>query len=268
MARISFMTANYVARETGWNMTEGWQQGDGATNAAFAPLETYAARLDTVLAGARRAGFEAVDLWSAHLNAAWATDEHVSAARAALARHGLAVTSLHAGSRDREHFARTCAIAAAIGAPVIGGITTLLDGDRDFVAATLRDHGVRFGFENHPEGSPEEILARIGPDDADGLIGTAVDTGWYATQRCDPVAAIETLADRVVHVHLKDVKAAGAHETCRWGEGIVDVEGCVAALRRGGYRGDYMIEHEPEHHDPTDECAAMLPQLRSWLAGP
>jgi sugar phosphate isomerase/epimerase len=190
----------------------------------------------------------------------------VAAARAALARHGLAVTSLHAGSRDREHFARTCAIAAAVGAPVIGGITTLLAGDRDFVASALREHSLRFGFENHPERAPEEILATIGPDDAGGRIGTAVDTGWWATQGCDPVAAIERLGERVVHVHLKDVKAAGAHETCRWGEGIVDVEGCVAALRRLGYAGDFMIEHEPEHHDPTDECAAMLPELRGWLA--
>ena len=31
MNMISFMTANYVARQIGYNMTEGWMQGDNAT---------------------------------------------------------------------------------------------------------------------------------------------------------------------------------------------------------------------------------------------
>ena len=36
MNTISFMTANYVAREIGYNMTKGWMEGDDATNAWFA----------------------------------------------------------------------------------------------------------------------------------------------------------------------------------------------------------------------------------------
>ena len=52
-------------------------------------------------------------------------------------------------------------------------------------------------------------------------------------------------------MHLKDVKALGEpHDTCRWGQGIVDVEACVRALRRLGYSGALSIEHEPEDHDP------------------
>ena len=42
MNTISFMTANYVAREIGYNMTKGWMEGDDATNAFFAPIDTYA----------------------------------------------------------------------------------------------------------------------------------------------------------------------------------------------------------------------------------
>ena len=42
------MTANYVARETGWDM-HGWGHGDRATNDYFAPLETYGPRLDELL---------------------------------------------------------------------------------------------------------------------------------------------------------------------------------------------------------------------------
>jgi L-ribulose-5-phosphate 3-epimerase len=40
MTRISFMTANYVARPLAYNMTRGWAQGDAAANAAFRPLDS------------------------------------------------------------------------------------------------------------------------------------------------------------------------------------------------------------------------------------
>jgi len=176
------------------------------------------------------------------------------------------VTSLHAGLRERGDFTRTCEIATALGTDVLGGSGPLLAEDRDFVLGTLREHGVRLGYENHPEPSPEVMLEQLGPDEG-GVLGTALDTGWYATQSCDPVEAIERLAGRIVHVHLKDVQHHGMpHETCRFGQGVVDVEACVRALQRTGYEGDLMVEHEPEHHDPTEDCREMLPMVRGWLA--
>jgi sugar phosphate isomerase/epimerase len=66
-------------------------------------------------------------------------------------------------------------------------------------------------------------------------------------------------------VHLKDVLAAGTHETCRWGRGVVPIEECVRALQRIDYRGAISIEHEPEQNDPSDDCREMLAQLESWL---
>lgn len=41
MNTISFMTANYVARQIDYHMTKGWMDGDDATNAYFAPIATY-----------------------------------------------------------------------------------------------------------------------------------------------------------------------------------------------------------------------------------
>ena len=46
---FSFITANFVARQIGYHMDKGWMQGDDATNAYFAPLATYEARLDAML---------------------------------------------------------------------------------------------------------------------------------------------------------------------------------------------------------------------------
>jgi hypothetical protein len=42
MTTVSFMGANFVARQVGYNMTDGWGQGDAATNEYFRPLATSA----------------------------------------------------------------------------------------------------------------------------------------------------------------------------------------------------------------------------------
>ena len=260
MTSIAFMTANYVARETGWTM-HGWSHGDRTTNDAFSPLESFGERFDALLADARALGFEAVDLWGAHLNPSWATAEHVELAREALARHRLRVCT-YATWVDTTTVARACEIALDVGTTVLGAGTSA---PLPELVQVLRDHGVRLAIENHPEKTPDELLAKLAEDG--GTLCATVDTGWWATHGYDPVRAIEEIGEFVQHVHLKDVKVAGEpHETCRWGEGVVDVEGCVRALQRLGYEGAIAVEHEPEDHDPGEECRAMLADLKRWLA--
>ena len=260
MNPIAFMTANYVARETGYAM-HGWGHGDRETNAAFRPLETYADKLDELLGGIRALDFDTIDLWGAHLGADWATDEHVAIARDLVARHDLRVAT-YATWVGPSNVRSACEIARALGTTLTGAGAS---GDARELVPVLREHGVRLAYENHPEKTPRELLDKIaGGDDH---LGATIDTGWWATQGYDPARAIEELGEHVLHVHLKDVRAVGEpHETCRWGEGIVDVEGCVRALRRIGYDGAIAVEHEPETHDPSDDCRAMLAQLREWLA--
>ena len=263
---ISFMSVNYVARQVGYNMTGGWGQGDRATNDFFRPIETFAERFEELLGDIRAMGFDALDIWTGHLNWAWATPEHLSIAHELLASHGLRVVSLAGGfGATPEQFAAACNVAVAMGTTILGGSCALLFTDRQRVVSMLKEHGLRLAIENHPdEKTPDDMLAKIG-DGGDGTIGTAVDTGWYGTNGYDAASAIERLGDHILHVHLKDVLAAGAHETCRYGQGVVPIEECVRTLQRIGYRGAYSIEHEPDHYDPTEDCRAMLPMLRNWL---
>ncbi len=262
---ISCMSANYVARQLGYRMTEGWSQGDAATNAFFGPFETYAERLGALLAEVRALGFEAIDLWLAHLHPDWATDDHVGIARDLLAEHRLEVVSLAGGfGDDRESFRRSCRLAAALGIRILGGDTPLLGSDRAFVIDTLREHGCALGVENHPEKNPQQLLGRIG-DDARDTIGATLDTGWFATHGYDPVAAVHELADALVHVHLKDVLAVGAHDTCRFGAGVVPIEACVRALQQVGYVGPISIEHEPADSDPSADLRSNLSMVQAWL---
>lgn len=265
MNTLSFMTANYVARQVGYHMTEGWGQGDRATNEYFRPLETFPERFEEILRDVRDAGFDTLDLWMAHLSWEWATPEHVAAAVELLRKHDLKVASLGGGfGSTREDFAAACRIAVAVDTTILGGNTALLAQDRETVVSLLREHDVRLAIENHPERTPEEMLAKIG-DGADGRLATAVDTGWYATHGYNAAQAIERLQGHILHVHLKDITEPGKHITCRYGEGVVPLHGCVEALRRGGYEGVISVEHEPEEHDPTEDVRASAEMLRGWL---
>jgi sugar phosphate isomerase/epimerase len=264
---ISFMTANYVARQLGYRMDGPWAQGDGATQEHFRPIETYEQRLDEILRDVVALGYRAVDLWSAHLNGAWATDRHVEVARTLLDRHSLPVLSLGGGFGDTlEAFEGFCRIAQALDCPILGGRTPLLFTERERVVELLRRHGVKLAIENHPEKTVDEMLDQIG-DTAGGTLGTVVDTGWYATQGLDPVEALAGLREHLLHIHLKDIRAAGAHETCRYGEGVVPIEACVRELQELGYARGISVEHEPERHDPTEDCREMLRMVEGWLGG-
>ena len=262
---LSFMSANYVAKELGYGAADDWGPFDEATNAAFAPVETYEAGLDVLLTAIAAAGFGALDLWTAHLNWRWATPEHIRIARTALDRHGLRVVSLagNFGATSPE-LASACAVANALDVDLLGGMAEVLRVDRRSAESVLREHGVRFAYENHPEQSPQEVLALIG--EAEDVLGTAVDTGWWATHGYDPVQAIKELGGRLFHVHLKDIERPGTHVTCVYGAGCADIDGCVDELLASGYQGALSIEHEPYERDPTDECVRMRELLQTRIA--
>jgi len=265
MNTISFVTANYVAQQVGYNMTDGWGQGDQTTQAYFQPLETFAARFDTLLADIKVLGFDAIDLWTAHLSPTWATDTHIALAQAAIEGYGLRVVSLAGGFGDSPAaFEATCRLAVALGIPVLGGSTPLVTTDQAAVVELLKRYGLRLAVENHPEKNPHELLAKIG-DGAGGTIGAAIDTGWFGTQGYDAAQAIRELGPLVFGVHLKDVRAPGGHETVRYGQGCVPLRECVAALQEIGYHGPISVEHEPEYHEPTEDIRASLAMLRAWL---
>lgn len=263
---FSFMSANYVARSVGYHMTGGWAQGEQATNQFYEPVDTFPQRFEEILLDVRAMGFDALDIWMGHLNWAWATPAHVVATQSLLDRHGLRVVSLAGNFGSTAHeFEAACKLAVAVGTDVLGGSTELLERDRDAMLEILRRYRVRLAIENHPERTPQEMLAKLG-DGAHCTIGTAVDTGWYAIHGYDAALAIRELGEHVFHVHLKDISESGGHASCRFGAGIVPLEECVSVLRETGYRGALSVEHEPPDRDPAADCTASLETLRDWCA--
>jgi len=262
---ISFMSANFVARELGYHMTQGWGEGDTATNNYFRPLETFPERFGTMLDEIVQMGFDALDLWIAHLHPLWATPEHIRAARIQLDQRRLRVISVasHLGDTPEE-VEKVCALVQSLGVELVGGDMPLIKTKREVVIALLRQYGVRLGIENHPEKTASELQARIGTS-GETEVGACLDTGWFGTHSADASQALEALGPQLFHVHLKDVLAPGGHDTCRLGQGCVQIQHCVQTLRRIGYSGAISIEHEPHQGSPAEDVRASLSLLRQWL---
>ncbi len=264
--RIALHGSSFVASRFGYHPPGSWEQCVGALNNHFAPLETFVPRFHALVAQVGGLGFTRMDVWQpAELNWQWATPQHITGAVEVLRGFGITVSSL-AGEfgETRAEFASACLLAKGIGAPLLSGTTTLFHSDRDFVIEKLKQNQLRLAIENEVELTAGEMLAEIG-DGGEGAIGTAVDTGWYATHGYDPVRAICELGDHIFHVHLKDVLPGDLHLNCGYGQGSVPVEECVRALLEIGYDGVVSIENHALDHDPCSELLQARELVESLL---
>jgi inosose dehydratase len=120
--------------------------------------------------------------------------------------------------------------------------------------------------------------------------GLCLDTGHLVIGGSDPLEIAEKAADRVRHVHLKDVdsevarrlgareigfKEAAQENAFRpLGEGDVDVARLLEVLDRSGYSGWYVLEQDimvasqpPEGGGPVDDIRKSLNFLETTLEG-
>ncbi|MBI3243150.1 MAG: sugar phosphate isomerase/epimerase [Chloroflexi bacterium] len=270
MNKISLNCSSFVAKQNGYPRPhDSWETCVRAVNEFYRPLETFAKRFEQLILDVKALGFDALDVWTpGQLSWRWASEEHIVIARRLLEQHYMAATSIGGEfGATREDFVAACKLASGVKTQLLSGTTTLLFSERAFVIATLKEYDLRLAFENHPEKTPQEMLDKIGGG-GEGRIGTAVDTGWYATQGYDAVKAIEALSNHIFHVHLKDVQAPGEHINCGYCQGCAPLEASVQALKKIGYSGDYSVENHAFDHDPTEELRTALPMLRRWLASP
>ncbi len=79
-------------------------------------------------------------------------------------------------------------------------------------------------------------------------------------QRQDEVATLKAIADRVVHLHVKDVVGA---KCVALGQGTVNVDGCLQVLKQAGYSGVVSLETEGEFD--AEEGQRLIETSRQFL---
>ena len=196
--------------------------------------------------------------------------------------------------RAIEEMRRTAAAASASGLDVVTGFTgspvwhllyafpptprAMIDeGYETFadqwtpILDTFADEGVQFALEVHPTeiafdlSTAERTLNAL---DGHSAFGFNYDPSHFGYQGVDYLAFLDRFADRIVHVHMKDVwwanepQKAGVfgghlpfgHEDRYWdfrsiGRGKIDFEEIIRRLNRMGYHGPLSIEWEDSGMD-------------------
>ena len=129
----------------------------------------------------------------------------------------------------------------------------------DRIADHAQSRGVRAVVHPHI-GTMVENAEDVDRILAGSRIGFCIDTGHLVAAGADPVAITVANADRVEHVHLKDVdnavaarfiakdltfsQAVSAGLFCVLGTGSVDIASMIGALDAVGYDGWYVLEQD------------------------
>jgi L-ribulose-5-phosphate 3-epimerase len=131
---------------------------------------------------------------------------------------------------------------------------------------------VRLAFEIH-EGLAHSGAAAARLLDAidHDAVGVNYDTGnvVFYNDGIDPAVDVEAIADRVVHVHLKDTSGGrGDWAFGPLGSGHVDLPGIVATLKSHGFHGPYSLEVEGyAGEDATrEQCTQRVRASLAYLA--
>ena len=252
---IALNTANLVAYYSGYR----FKLAEWSKQHAMVVQRTGIEEWREICKQIRACGYDAVEVWVAHVEKCADDLNRASAFREAMRMNGLHAVALAGTLNDTT--ARICQLLAIPCACAgYGG------SNKETVIRLMRETGILFNYENHPETSIEAIRNQV-ECGAYGL-AVAVDTGWLCTRGLEAPAAIRSLGRLIRHVHLKDVAKMGGHETVALGTGVVDTPAVLKELKAIGYQGVLSWEDEPENRNPFDIASEMREYIQQqWSRG-
>ena len=217
----------------------------------------------------RGIGLTAIELWEPMCSYRVYSVEDARALRAELEAMGfrsIAYCIGGWGAGDVDEVEPAYAFAAALGAEVVVGCiderqqATILPA----IEAAGARHGLVYAIENHPAPNFSDPAAIAAATRDYAHIGANLDTGIYYMMGHDLLEALETLGDKVYHVHLKDTRR-GEEGCFPLGDGEAPNAALLSALRARGYGRMVSIEYEAPS-DPTPGLHQSLGYILGALA--
>lgn len=135
----------------------------------------------------------------------------------------------------------------------------------------VKEYDIRVAIHNHgPEDqhfpAPADALKVI--KDMDPRVGLCVDVGHTARTGVDVVAAIAEAGDRLLDMHMKDLRdLSDEGSQCIVGEGAMPVAGIFRQLAAMNYQGCVNLEYEIDPDDPLPGMQRSFAYMRGVLAG-
>jgi len=141
----------------------------------------------------------------------------------------------------------------------------------DLVEKMVKEYDIQLCFHNHPKDpqrpdymnwNPVYLLSLMA--ERDPRMGFSVDTGHLSRSGVDPVSTIRLFGKRVNSAHLKDVKEATKESIdLRYGEGIGNMAGVLAELKKQDFKGHVAVEYENITYHLLDDVKFCINFIRS-----
>jgi len=100
-------------------------------------------------------------------------------------------------------------------------------------------------------------------------IGLSLDTAWAIDARQDPVEMARRFGDRLYGIHVKDFtyRPDRTPEDVVAGEGLLDLEGLLAAVKSLPFQGYAVLEYEGDADNPVPPIQRCVEAVRTAWAG-
>ena len=130
------------------------------------------------------------------------------------------------------------------------------------IQVAIHNHGPEDGFFPGPRDALKVV------EGMDPRVGLCVDLGHTARTGVDVVEAIAEAGDRVLDIHLKDLRDLAVKESqCIVGQGAMPIPAIFRQLERMAYGGYVNLEYEIDVDDPLPGMKESFAYMRGALAG-
>ena len=152
--------------------------------------------------------------------------------------------NVEANVRSLFEFARKLGLRGLTGEPPVDQL--------DLVEKMVKEFNIQLCFHNHPKDPKKPDYKNWDPvyllslmEKRDPRMGFSLDTGHISRSGLEPVEAVRIFKDLILSVHLKDVKEATKESIdLPYGQGIGNMAGVLAELKKQGFKGHVAVEYE------------------------
>jgi sugar phosphate isomerase/epimerase len=273
-SRRSFLSAGIAAAALAAAPARSWATPSGPRGKAYRlrlGLASYSTRkltLDQTLEVCRDVDIAYINLKDFHLPM---TDspEAIAAARAKLQAAGLRIMgggtitlkSDPAQVKKAFEYARLGGFPLIVAAPEPAAFDTIEKAIQEFdIKVAVHNHGPEDKSFPAPQDAYKLLKGR------DQRFGLCMDIGHTTRAGVDPVQTVHECQDRLLDVHVKDLKDKTNKESqCEVGKGALDIPGLFRALLKINFPGHVGLEYEINADDPRVGIRESFSYMRGVL---
>ena len=127
------------------------------------------------------------------------------------------------------------------------------------------EYNINAAIHNHPTPSrywnPDVVISAM--QGQSKRVGACADIGHWVRSGLDPVECLKKLEGHVIQLHFKDLneKSKEAHDV-HWGQGVSNVDGVLAELKRQNFKGLFSAEYEHNWENNAPDVTASVQYFR------